>query len=114
MSLVEVIGLPLRGWQRLKRLWRTSVFRLALLFALAFSLVVGVSLAGVYWLSTQYIVGQIDVNLRDELTQLRGDVGDGPGEGEGLIGQIQEQVAQTDKSSRLYLLVDARTGRADG
>lgn len=103
MSLSEVISLPVRGWQRLKRLWRTSVFRLALLFALAFSLVVGVSLAGVYWLSAQYIIGQMDANLRDELLQLRGDAHE---EGEdSIVEQIKNRMTQADKSGRLYLLI---------
>lgn len=103
MSLSDFFRKPVLARQRLRRLWRTSVFRLALLFALAFSVVVGVSLAGVYWLSTQYIVGQMDVNLQDELAQLRGDIGEGGDEG--LIGQIQARVAHTDKSGRLYLLL---------
>ncbi|MBD3815454.1 MAG: HAMP domain-containing histidine kinase [Halothiobacillus sp.] len=109
MRLSELIRQPGMIWRRFRRLLRTSVFRLALLFAIAFSVVVGVSLAGVYWLSTQYIVGQIDVNLQDELTQLRGDIGEGNSKdsSEGLIGQIRERVSQNDKSSRLYLLVDA-------
>lgn len=90
------------AWQRLCRLWRTSVFRLALLFALAFSVVVGVSLATVYWLSTQYIVGQMDVNLQDEINRLQNDIGEGGAED--LLGQIEERSAHAGKNGRLYLL----------
>lgn len=93
---------PQSFWQRLKRLWRTSVFRLSLLFAIAFSMVVAVSLAIVYWLSTQYIVGQIDLNIQDEINRLSQDIGEGGSEG--LRGQIQDLIAHSDKNGRLYLL----------
>lgn len=103
MRLSELIRQPGMIWRRFRRLLRTSVFRLALLFALAFSLVVGVSLAGVYWLSAQYIIDQMDANLRDELIQLRGDSHE---EGEdSIVEQIKNRMTQADKSGRLYLLI---------
>lgn len=94
---------PKQAWQRLSRLWHTSVFRLALLFAIAFSVVAGISMATVYWLSTQYIIGQMDINLHEELTRLRGDISEGGDED--LLGQIQDLAAHSDKNGRLYLLI---------
>lgn len=89
---------------QLKRLWRTTVFRLALLFAIAFSVVVAVSLATVYWLSTHYMIGQIDLNLQSEINRLRADATD---DGKDILRQeIDERIAHAHKNGRLYLLTD--------
>ncbi|WP_407275758.1 ATP-binding protein [Halothiobacillus sp. DCM-1] len=91
--------------RRLARLWRTSVFRLAVLFALAFSLVVAISLAIVYWLSSQYILGQMDASLQAEIQRLQTDTDEA--DADGLAGQIAEHLRHAGKQGRLYLLTDA-------
>ena len=89
----------------LRRVGRTSVFRLTLLFAVAFSALVGLSLATVYWLSTEYIFDQIDTDLKDELGRLQSEWHE---KGlDGLVGSIRFRIDHEKKNQRLYLLTQA-------
>lgn len=57
-------------WPRVRRLGRTTLFRLSLLYAVGFSLLVAITLGGVYWLTSKYNNEQIDADLALESRQM--------------------------------------------
>ncbi len=85
----------------LPRLLRTTVFRLSLLYAVSFSLVVALSLGGVYWFASHYVNSQIDVSLNLEARQVQGGAEVEPDD-------LRESVAQLAQNGlahgRFYLL----------
>ncbi len=92
----------------LPRLFRTSSFRLTLLYAGLISASVIVLFAVIYWSATFYMTDQLDSAIGSDLTELR----DGFREGglQHLAALIDGRVSQMPSGPILYLLED-RDGR---
>lgn len=74
--LVRAIAfLRARGLLRTPRLFRTSSFRLTLLYAGLFSISVAVLFGVVYWFAASSIYGQIDSAVAAELAEEQADAG---------------------------------------
>lgn len=88
----------------LPRLLHTTVFRLSLLYAVGFSLLVAISLGAVYWLTSHYVNGQIDAGLQLESRQMQGNANEG-------LDDLRDALDLRGRAAlfhgRYYLLVDA-------
>jgi len=86
------------------RLLHTTVFRLSLLYAVGFSLLVAVSLGAVYWFTSHYVDGQIDASLKLEARQMQGNASEG-------LDDLRDALNLRGRSAlfhgRYYLLIDA-------
>ncbi len=90
---------------RVRRLRRTTLFRLSLLYAVGFSLLVAVTLGGVYWLTSKYNNEQIDADLALESRQM---VGMAEHRGlDSMISTLNDRGRSGIFHGRYYLLIDA-------
>ncbi|MEJ2478790.1 MAG: ATP-binding protein [Acidihalobacter sp.] len=87
------------------RLFRTTVFRLALAYALAYSMLTGLVLGGVYLISSHFLQQQVDTELLDARDVLRGllhDEGKSKRDLHELLGRPRSRLP----GARLFLLMD--------
>jgi signal transduction histidine kinase len=96
------VAVRIRQWLRLLR---TTVFRLALAYALAYSMLTGIVLGGVYLVSSHFLRQQVDTELldaRDVLRRLLRDEGKSKRDLRELLGRPGSHLP----GARLYLLID--------
>jgi signal transduction histidine kinase len=96
------VAVRARQWLRLLR---TTVFRLALAYALAYSMLTGLVLGGVYFISSHFLQQQVDTELldaRDVLRRMLHDEGKSKMDLHELLGRPGSHLP----GARLFLLVD--------
>jgi signal transduction histidine kinase len=91
---------------RRARIFRTSSFRLTLLYAALFSVSVVVLFAVIYWTTSFYMMGQLDSAIESDLAELQEALeSSGPAR---LAQTIKDRVSEMPAGPMVYLLQDAR------
>jgi hypothetical protein len=76
-SLSKRSAVPGIAFVRLSRLFRTSSFRLTLIYAGLFAVSAIILFGVIYWTTASFMEGQFDASVGDELNEVLGDAGGG-------------------------------------
>jgi signal transduction histidine kinase len=96
----------------LARTFRSSTFRLALIYISLFGATTLLLFWYVYSSTTSYVLGRIDRALIGEITTLQ--TAFEKSQRSGIVALIEERIATTKETGNLYLLTDASSARLAG